>query len=195
MAIPAIFLDRDGVIIENRPNYVRSMADVEIIQPALAALIWLKTLPYPIIIITNQSAVGRQILSRPQADYINNQLVQTVQMAGGRIDGVYMCPHAPNDHCHCRKPQPGLILQAARDMDLDLKNSIMIGDALTDIQAGQSAGVGHKALVLTGRGEAQLALLKEDQAPTFQIHATLLEAIQNFTDSSFSQNSNKQTHD
>lgn len=154
----AIFLDRDGVIIENRAEYIRRSEEVIAIPQALQALARIRSSPYKTIIVTNQSAVGRGIISLEEAWEINRHVVKQVLQAGGRIDAVYMCPHVPEDACPCRKPQPGLIHQAAQELSIDLVSSIIIGDALTDLLAGQAAGVGRKALVCTGRGEDQAAL-------------------------------------
>ncbi|MEZ4646269.1 MAG: HAD-IIIA family hydrolase [Chloroflexota bacterium] len=155
---PAIFLDRDGVIIENRANYVRSWDDVEIYPQALQALTAVAHSPYKIIIVTNQSAVGRGIISLETAHTINEQLLQIIRMGNGRVDGVFMCPHAPEAQCHCRKPQPGLLLQAAAQHNIDLSESYMIGDALSDLQAGLAAGVPNVILLRTGRGQKQAQL-------------------------------------
>ena len=155
---PAIFLDRDGVIVENRPNYILSWADVAVYPQALAALARLRQGPHIIVVITNQSAIGRGLLTPAAAQAVNTRLIEVVAQAGGRIDAVYLCPHTPDDACACRKPRPGLLLQAAREMSLDLAASLLIGDALTDLQAGLNAGVGQVALVRTGRGQAQSAL-------------------------------------
>lgn len=152
--IPGIFLDRDGVIIEYRANYVRSWEDVEIYPQALRVLKRIRSLDRQIVIITNQSAVGRGLVSLQKANDINQRLLEEIHKAGGRIDGLYLCPHTPEEGCPCRKPKPGLILQAARDLDIDLKHSILIGDNLTDLQAGQAAGIARVALVRTGLGES-----------------------------------------
>ena len=174
---PALFLDRDGVIIENRSNYVRSWSDVPIYPQAIESLIKVKLTGYKIIIITNQSAVGRGLISPETAQEINMQLIEEIQSAGGRIDGLFMCPHAPHDNCACRKPQPGLILESAESLYLDLSRSILVGDALSDIMAGQSAGVGKNVLVRTGRGNAQSATPLAAQIPTFLIYDTLADAL------------------
>lgn len=157
--MPAIFLDRDGVVNENRSDYVKSWEEVDLIPAAIKALALAAVLPYKFILVTNQSAVGRGIISRQTADDINEQLVDKIQRAGGRIDRVYICPHAPQDDCHCRKPLPGMLQTAARDLNLDLTRSVMIGDALSDIAAGRAAGVRQTILLLTGRGAAQRLML------------------------------------
>jgi D-glycero-D-manno-heptose 1,7-bisphosphate phosphatase len=105
---PAIFLDRDGVIIENRPSYVRSWADVVILPLALEAMARIHASPFKIVIVTNQSAVGRGLLGLEEAWAINHHLQQVIEESGGRVDGLFMCPHSPEDHCNCRKPKPGL---------------------------------------------------------------------------------------
>lgn len=176
---PALFLDRDGVIIENRPDYVRAWTDVSIYPHALSSLRRINSSPYQIFIITNQSVVGRGIISQSTAEDINRQLVNEIKSAGGRIDRVYMCPHAPEDKCPCRKPQPGMISKAAVENSLDLGKSILIGDAVTDILAGQSAGVGINALVKTGRGASQIELPQTSQIPPFNIYKDLAEALLN----------------
>jgi D-glycero-D-manno-heptose 1,7-bisphosphate phosphatase len=174
---PAIFLDRDGVIIENRDEYVRSWADVEVFPQALKALAALSAGPYRIIIVTNQSVVGRGHITDEAAEAINSRLLEIIRAAGGRVDDVYMCPHEPETDCSCRKPLPGLLQTAADEHHLDLTNSVMIGDALTDIQAGQAAGVRLSILLRTGRGRAQERLAEDADLPAFLVFDDLLEAI------------------
>jgi len=175
--VPALFLDRDGVIIENRADYVRSWEDVYVFPQALAALVKSSASPYKIILITNQSVVGRGLITLERAWEINSRLVDGIRAAGGRVDGVYMCPHSPEQECDCRKPKPGLILQAARELEIDLGRSIMIGDALTDIMAGQAAGVGHLAIVRSGRGARQVTLPRSDHLAPFLEFDTLADAL------------------
>jgi D-glycero-D-manno-heptose 1,7-bisphosphate phosphatase len=109
-----------------------------------------------VIIATNQSAVGRGLVAVETVRAINDHVVARVGAAGGRIDGVYVCPHRPDESCPCRKPAPGMLLQAAAEWDLDLAASAMIGDAVTDVQAALAAGV-RPILVRTGLGAAQAA--------------------------------------
>lgn len=174
---PAIFLDRDGVIIENRSTYVRSWADVSIYPNALTALARLSDSQYKIVIVTNQSVVGRGIISLKIAQSINKRLVKEISCAGGRVDKVFMCPHAPESGCHCRKPKPGLLLQACREYSIDLSRSVMIGDALTDIKAGQIAGVSRTTLVLTGMGLEQARLPEAAHIRPFSTFNTLADAL------------------
>ena len=155
---PAIFLDRDGVIIKNRPDYVLDWSDVDVYPQAMEILIRISSLPYLIVMVTNQSAVGRGLMTMEKAQEINRRLRSEMQDHGGRIDGVFMCPHSPRENCDCRKPKPGLIFQAAEELSLDLSQSIMVGDALSDIEAAQAAGISLRGLVRTGRGMAQAKL-------------------------------------
>lgn len=170
----AVLLDRDGVIIENRDNYVRSWADVSIYPQALEALARLHEAGYPVALVTNQSAVGRGLLSLAEAQQINSRLVGAIERAGGRVEGVYMCPHAPDEGCNCRKPRPALIWQAAEELGLDLSGSVLIGDALSDLEAGQRAGVGWTALVRTGRGAAE----ERRAAGPVRVYDTLSAAVE-----------------
>jgi D-glycero-D-manno-heptose 1,7-bisphosphate phosphatase len=152
---PALFLDRDGVIIENQPNYVRRWEEVHFFPQALTALARIAHTPYKIILVTNQSAVGRGILPYETVLALNNRIIEQVQHAHGRIDATYICPDAPWENSGCRKPLPGMLHQAAQDHNLNLHQSIMLGDALSDVQAGRAAGVHTTALLLTGRGTDQ----------------------------------------
>lgn len=174
---PALFLDRDGVFIENRANYVRSWEDVEFFPQALAALARIREIPYKIIVVTNQSAVGRGIMSLETAVQLNERILEVVRKGNGRIDASYLCPARPGTNDPCRKPRPGMLHQAASDHHLDLSCSIMIGDALTDIEAGQAAGVHQAILLLTGRGQAQAALPKASTLAPFTTCSTLAEAL------------------
>ncbi len=175
---PAIFLDRDGVIIENRPNYVRTWDDVAVYSQALAALKVISGSPYKIVVVTNQSAVGRGLVPLTTVVAINDRLADIIAEAGGRVDAMFICPHAPQDGCSCRKPRPGLLLKAAQALSLDLHRSIMIGDAISDLLAGKAAGIPTLALVQTGRGAQQAGLQTAEQARPFSIFAALSEALQ-----------------
>lgn len=155
---PAIFLDRDGVLIENRADYVRNWSQVNIFPEAIEALSNPSLEGYKIVIVTNQSAVERGIISINTAVNINDRLIELIHNQGGRMDGAFLCPHIPKSNCDCRKPKPGLILQAANKLSVDLKRSWMIGDAWSDVQAGQAAGVFGTVLVKTGRGIEQLSM-------------------------------------
>lgn len=153
---PALFLDRDGVLNQNRADYVRTWEQVEFLPGVFEAMQRLAGSSYAIVVITNQSAVGRGLVNAAAVQAINLGIVQRVQQAGGRIDAVYTCPHRPDEGCACRKPRPGMLLQAAHDLRLDLARSFLVGDAVSDVEAGLAAGC-QPILVRTGRGERQAA--------------------------------------
>lgn len=174
---PAIFLDRDGVLIENKPDHVRDWSEVKIIPEAIEALSLEGLRAYKIVIVTNQSVVSRGLASLETAVAINERLVDLIHAHGGQVDGVYMCPHKPGDGCSCRKPKPGLLLQAAEDLSLDLERSWMIGDAWSDVQAGQTAGVAQTVLLTTGRGKKQLLQSPPEKVIAPLIHDSLPSAL------------------
>jgi D-glycero-D-manno-heptose 1,7-bisphosphate phosphatase len=171
----AIFLDRDGVIIENRSEYVRGWSDVEILPGVLQALSRLHD--FKLVMVTNQSAVGRGLMTLDIAQEINNRLVEEIRKRNGQIDAVYMCPHAPDAQCDCRKPSPGLLLRAARELSLDLSQSWMIGDAWTDLLAGRAAGVRSVAFVKTGRGNEQLLQPRPETLDDYYVFNDLSAAL------------------
>lgn len=179
--LPAVFLDRDGVLIENRPDYVRELSQVSLYPKTDWTLARLHRAGYKIVIVTNQSAVGRGLISLHIANQINNKLVRMIRENGGEVDGVYLCPHLPSDACDCRKPKPGLILSAVRDLSLDLSRSWMIGDAWSDLLAGQTAGIPGLVLVKTGRGADQLLLPKPDGLKSYAVFENLTAAVDAIT--------------
>ncbi len=174
---PAIFLDRDGVLIENRSDYVRSWKQAVVYAGAVEALAAASRSGYKVVMVTNQSGVGRGLMPVEAAEDINRRLVLEVHKAGGRIDVVCMCVHAPEQRCQCRKPKPGMLLRAAQMLDIDLQRSIMIGDALTDVEAGRAAGVGRLALVLTGLGAEQAPELQANGDGAPSIYEDLAAAL------------------
>jgi D-glycero-D-manno-heptose 1,7-bisphosphate phosphatase len=174
---PAVFLDRDGVLIENRSDYVRDWSQVDLLPKTITALSGFRNTRYKIIIVTNQSAVGRGLISLETAEEINHRLARVIEENGGRIDATYMCPHAPEDQCECRKPRSGLFLRAARDLSLDLASSWMIGDAWSDLLAGQAAKLQGVILVKTGRGTQQLLQPKPESLRNFLIFNDLFDAL------------------
>ena len=150
----AIFLDRDGVICENRPNHVKNWGEFEFLPGVKKSLAMLSRLGLPIIIVTNQAVIGRGMVTVETLEDIHRRMAAEIAAHGGRIDRLIYCPHRPEDECDCRKPKPGMLLQAAAEMGIDLTQSYLIGDATSDIQAGQRVGC-RTFLVLTGRGVEQ----------------------------------------
>ncbi len=138
---PAIFLDRDGVINERIINgYVTNWLQFRFIDGAEHALRDLGRLRLPILVVSNQSGVGKGLVTRRALEQITRRFVAAIERRRGRIDGVYYCPHRPDEGCACRKPKPGLLLKAARDWRLDLGASVTVGDTTSDIEAAQAAG-------------------------------------------------------
>ena len=172
----AVFLDRDGTINENRPDHVKSLDEFTFIPGALQAIRRLAATPVAIIVISNQSVINRGLASADTVAAINQRLAEAVRAQGGRLDGIYICPHAPDEGCRCRKPRPGLLRQAQAEHHLDLHGSYLVGDAVTDVELAQSAGC-HPILVLTGRGQAQAARLTPQQRAAVHVASDLDEAV------------------
>jgi D-glycero-D-manno-heptose 1,7-bisphosphate phosphatase len=139
--MPGIFLDRDGVINEKiEGSYVTTWEEFRYIDGVRRALLQLSALGLPLIVVSNQAAVGKGLISEETLVEITRRFVSELREAGVEIQAVYYCPHVPQQSCACRKPQPGLLEQAAREWNIDLRNSVMIGDSLTDAQAATAAG-------------------------------------------------------
>jgi D-glycero-D-manno-heptose 1,7-bisphosphate phosphatase len=136
----AIFLDRDGVINEERKDYVKSVKEFQIMKNIPDAIITLKKKGFLVIIITNQSAINRGLMTKKTLDGIHNHLQKILKDNKTSIDDFYICPHMPDDNCQCRKPNPGMLMKAAQEHNIDMNQSFMIGDSLTDVQAAQKAG-------------------------------------------------------
>jgi histidinol-phosphate phosphatase family protein len=136
----AIFLDRDGVINKRRVDHVKSWAEFEFLPGALEGLREINQMGAPVVVVTNQSAVGRGLLSEADLGAIHERMVLEIAAAGGRIDAIYACLHTPSQGCDCRKPAPGLLLRAAADLGLGLESSVMFGDSVSDLEAALAAG-------------------------------------------------------
>lgn len=150
----AVFLDRDGVLVENRQNLVRCWEDVAILPGAVDGLRRLQDAGWTLVIVSNQPGVGWGRYTLDTMSEIQRRLMRELMEQGVRIEASYLCPHTPEDGCACRKPQPGMLWRAAVELELDLGRSWMIGDALSDAQAGFAAGC-RTLLVRTGRGAEQ----------------------------------------
>ncbi len=171
----AVFLDRDGVICENRPDHVKSWDEFRFLPGALPALRRLSAAPFSIVVVTNQAIIHRGMVPETMVEEIHRRMIRSIQQAGGRVDAVYYCPHRPEEGCPCRKPKPGLLFQAAWDLGIRLEDSYLIGDALTDVEAALAAGC-QPLLVRTGRGAqyAEQVLRRHPGVPIFQ---DLAEAV------------------
>ena len=136
----AIFLDRDGVINKNRDDYVKSTKELEIFSNIGKEILKLKIKGFLIIVITNQSVINRKIITIRELEEIHSTIQKFLIKSKTSIDKFYFCPHRPDENCDCRKPKPGLILQAINEFSIDASKSWMVGDSKTDIQAGEKAG-------------------------------------------------------
>jgi D-glycero-D-manno-heptose 1,7-bisphosphate phosphatase len=152
---PAVFLDRDGVLCENRDDYVKSLDEFVFLPGAAEAVATLRKAGLMVVVVTNQSAIGRGVVAAEAVREIHDTMLATLKTQGAEVDDVLVCPHAPEANCDCRKPKPGLLIQAAGEHQIDLARSWMVGDASSDIAAGAKAGC-ETVLVLTGRGADQM---------------------------------------
>jgi histidinol-phosphate phosphatase family protein len=145
-----VLLDRDGTLIRER-HYLTDPDQVELIAGAGEALERLRTLGLGIIVVTNQSAVGRGMLDGVRLEQIHDRLRALLAAQDVALDAIYVCPHTPDDHCECRKPRPGLVERARRELELDPRRSFVVGDQASDIALGASVGA-TTLLVCTGYG-------------------------------------------
>jgi histidinol-phosphate phosphatase family protein len=135
----AVFLDRDGTVIEDA-DYPQDPTRVRPLPGAVEALRTLRAAGLRLVLVSNQSGLGRGYFSEREAEAVHTEVVRQFATRGVAFDGAYYCPHAPEAACACRKPEPGLLLQAARDLGLDLARSYMIGDRPSDVEAGRRVG-------------------------------------------------------
>ena len=156
----AVFIDRDGTISEE-VGYINHVSRFRLFPYSAAALKQLHDNDYLAIVITNQAGVARGYFSEEMVQAIHKQMTKDLESSGARVDAIYYCAHHPTVgeppyqlDCDCRKPKPGLLLRAARDYDIDLANSWMVGDRYSDIELAANAGV-KSALVLSGYGRGE----------------------------------------
>lgn len=147
----AIFLDRDGVINLNRADHVKSWNEFEFIPGALESIHELTTTGLSIFVVTNQAGVNRGLMTVDVLEDIHKHMLAEIERAGGHVEKVFYCPHDNHENCACRKPNAGMLKQAAQEFGVDLCQSVIVGDAWTDIGAGAEVGA-HGILVMTGRG-------------------------------------------
>src|SRR5579884_850002 len=159
-----VFLDRDGVISANRADYVKRWEEFQFLPRALEGLALLTAHGCRLVIVTNQSVVGRGLVSSAALDEMHARMLAVIARHGGQVSGVLYCPHTPDDECVCRKPRPGLLLQARERFDVELTDAIVVGDHPTDLEAGRRAGC-RSLLVLSGRSEHATAARILDDYP------------------------------
>jgi histidinol-phosphate phosphatase family protein len=164
--LKAVFLDRDGVLTRERPDYVKTPDELEILPGIGPSLRDLRRRGFRLVIVTNQSVVGRGLATDDDMGRIHEKLQSELKQMGCYVDAIYYCPHLPGAGCSCRKPEPGLILRAGKELGIDISSSWMIGDKEIDLEAARRAGC-RGVRVETNQGDLQQAvsniLRAEDQ--------------------------------
>src|ERR1700746_1437718 len=176
-ARPAVFLDRDGTVSEE-VGYLNHLSSFQLLLGAAAAISRLNDASLPVIVVTNQSGVGRGYFPEQLLRDIHDRMKLELLKGGARLDGVYYCPHVSSDQCECRKPKTGMLEQAARELVLDLKESFVVGDRQRGVELAQCA-VARSVVVRPGFGEGELAWHAKSWAcqPEF-VAADLPEAVE-----------------
>lgn len=173
-----VFIDRDGTINQDSLAYIKNWSEFKFLPRSIEALRNLTAAGFTIIIITNQSAVPRKLISPAELENIHLKLKTAVKSGGGKIHDIFYCPHMPEDGCECRKPLPGLVFQAQKKYQIDLADSVMVGDSAKDIECARNAGCGHSILVKTGNYREAAARLADANLAADYLAADLYEAAE-----------------
>jgi len=155
-----VVLDRDGTLNVER-HYLSDPAELELMPGVAEGLKLLKSHGFGLVVISNQSGIGRGIVSRDVVEAIHSRLRELLQRQGVTLDGIYYCPHTSEQNCKCRKPSPAMIFQAAEDLDFNARESFVVGDKCSDVEMGKRANA-VTILVLTGHGKQQSLREKAD---------------------------------
>ncbi|MFN4796356.1 MAG: D-glycero-alpha-D-manno-heptose-1,7-bisphosphate 7-phosphatase [Pseudanabaena sp.] len=172
----ALFLDRDGVIVDYVP-YLSQPNQVQIPQKAGEALKKWQDAGYLLIVITNQSGVGRGYFSMDMVDLIHKHIRKEYSAFGVRFEEFFVCPHLPSIQCKCRKPSPSMLFQASQKYNIDIDRSFFVGDASSDIECAISAGC-NPVLLLTGKGSSTSRMLCDNDRKLVSIFNSLSETIE-----------------
>ncbi len=151
-----IILDRDGVINQDRDDFVKSADEWVPLEGSMDAIAFLTQAGYTLVVATNQSGIGRQYFTMQELTEMHNKMHKLVQQAGGQIDGIWFCPHTGASGCNCRKPAPGMVEDILARFNARAEDVYMVGDSLRDLQAIDAVG-GKPVLVLTGKGKKTLS--------------------------------------
>jgi D-glycero-D-manno-heptose 1,7-bisphosphate phosphatase len=173
-----VFLDRDGTINRDSRDYIKSREEFEFLPGSLKAIEELTANGFTIVVITNQSALPRKLISLEELERIHTMMCKTVQSNKGKLKDIFYCPHMPDDDCDCRKPAPGLILRAQSKYSIDLADAVMVGDSHRDIECGHTAGCGNTVLVKTGIHEKSVQRLAEKGIVPDYVAEDLYQAAQ-----------------
>lgn len=158
-----VILDRDGVINEDSDDYIKSAEEWLPIPGSIEAISRLKKAGFLVTVATNQAAIARGVFDLETLQQMHQKLSALLEQQGVALDGIYFCPHRPEDNCSCRKPKPGMLLNIARDFSIDLKATPFVGDNISDLQAAGFASA-QPVLVKTGKGERTLQNQQATQA-------------------------------
>lgn len=176
MSRKAVFLDRDGTLNEE-VNYLSRVEDMRWLPRAVQAVRRLNEHGWAVVLITNQSGIGRGYYTEQDVAAIHERITADLAQAGAHLDGLYYCPHHPDEQCLCRKPKPYLFQQAARDLDLDLASSYAIGDKVSDLEPGRQLGC-QTILLLTGHGQEHLQIAREQGFRPNYVAKDLYQAVE-----------------
>lgn len=171
-----IFIDRDGVINENRSDYVKNWNEFRFLAGSREAIAALTKAGHRIVVCTNQAGVAQGLISTDAMEDIHRRMLAAIEEVGGVIEKVYACTHGKTADCDCRKPRPGMLLRASRELDLDMNDAVFIGDSITDMQAGSAAGV-RTMLVLTGLGMEHYRLHYQQSNRPLHVAQNLKHAV------------------
>jgi len=170
LSIKVIFLDRDGVINEE-VGYLHKIKDFKFINGVMDSCNYFLSLGYQIIVVTNQSGIGRGLYREEDFNIVNEWMLDNFRQKGIRILDVFFCPHGPDDNCYCRKPKPGLFKDAKEKHDIDMNKSWMIGDKEADIEAANNAGISQTILVRSGH------IIDEDATKSKYILDSIIDIV------------------
>ncbi|HEY7672379.1 MAG TPA: D-glycero-beta-D-manno-heptose 1,7-bisphosphate 7-phosphatase [Gammaproteobacteria bacterium] len=163
---PLVILDRDGVINYDSDAYIKSPDEWRPLPGSLAAIAALTKHGRRVIVVSNQSGVGRGLFSEAVLAAIHAKMLAAIEAEGGAVSGVYYCPHLPKDKCACRKPAPGMLQQIGRDFGCALTGVPFVGDKVSDVRAAQAVHA-RPILVRTGSGRAALAELRDSSIEVY----------------------------
>ena len=172
----AVFLDRDGVIIE-QVAYLSRPEQVALIPGAVEALRLIHRQGDLAVVISNQSGVGRGYFKTTDVDAVHDRIQELLAQSGEKVDEFRYCPHAPDEACSCRKPSPEMILRAAERFGIDVRASLMLGDRMSDLECGVNAGCAKSVLVRTGYGAEQEP---KARAAGFAVADDMFAAVRDF---------------
>jgi D-glycero-D-manno-heptose 1,7-bisphosphate phosphatase len=171
-----VFLDRDGVINKDSPDYVKRWSEFEFIPESIEAIRLLTEQNFTVIVITNQSIINRKMATPDDLEFTHSMMKKAVKEGGGEIKDIFFCPHKPEDGCLCRKPEPGLIIEALKKYRIKAYNSVMVGDSSRDIECAKRAGCRYAVLVKTGNYQKAASALEEKKIYPDYIANNLYEA-------------------